>query len=129
MSSKKSSNIPDYDQLSGIITNIKTIAKLSGIILSYLDGRLIVKETDLDYNMEEFIPMVASVLKSADGLGKTIGGRSLQKIIAQLEDISLMILKSDEKNVFLTLIINDSTNVDTILEHINGYFDKINQYC
>ena len=129
MSDKKSSNIPDYDQLTRIITDIKTIAKLSGVILSYLDGRLIVKETDLDYNMEVFIPMVASVLKSADGLGKTIGGRSLQKIIAQLEDISLMILKSNDKNIFLTLIINDNTNMDPLLEQINDYFDKINHFC
>ncbi|MBY8982490.1 MAG: roadblock/LC7 domain-containing protein [Candidatus Lokiarchaeota archaeon] len=129
MSIKKSSEIPKYEKLSKIITEIKNKGNFSGVILSYLDGRLLVKSTIDDYNFEEFIPMIASVLKSADGIGKTIGGRRLQKIIAQLEDISLMILKSKENNVFLTLIIDDETNIDPILENIDEYFKKIYKYC
>ncbi|MBY9008052.1 MAG: hypothetical protein KGD63_15025 [Candidatus Lokiarchaeota archaeon] len=129
MSSNKSQNIPDYEKLSDILIEIKKEGKFSGVFLSYLDGRLLIKETQENYNLKDFIPMIASVLKSADGLGKTIGGRKLNKIIAQLEDISLMILRNNERNMFLTLIINEFSRVNSVLDNINIYFKKINQYC
>ncbi|MBN1214372.1 MAG: hypothetical protein JXA99_02910 [Candidatus Lokiarchaeota archaeon] len=129
MSENKIQNSPNYQKLSKILEEIKKEGNFLGVILSYLDGRLLIKETKEDYNYKELIPMIASVLKSADGLGKTIGDRSLQKIIAQIEDISIMIFKNNEYKVFLTLIIDEFSRVDSFLEKMNVYFDRINDNC
>jgi len=125
MNEKNLSNLSNIDRLSQIIQRLKEKANLSGIILSYRDGRPIVKEIEGVHQIDQFIPLIASALRSAEDLGITVNGSTLHKIIAQLENFSIMILKCSSKNVFLTLIINEASNLKPILENYEELSKKI----
>ena len=68
--------------------------------------------------------MCASVLESAIGLGKTIGDEKIDKIIAELENQTVLVIECDE-NTFLTLLLNEKSKVSQILNEIEKYLRKI----
>ena len=125
MNEKNLSDLSNIDRLTQIIQSLKEKANLSGIILSYRDGRPIVKEIEEVHQIDQFIPLIASALRSAEDLGITVNGSNLHKIIAQLENVSIMILKCSGKDVFLTLIINEDSNLKPILENYEELSKKI----
>lgn len=125
MNDQDPSNFPNIEKLNFIINNIKEQGNLSGVILSHKDGRLIVENTEGRYNFNEFIPLIASALRSAEGIGDCVSGRKVKKIIAQLENISIMILKTKTKNAFLALIINEESFISPILKDLDNLSQKI----
>jgi predicted regulator of Ras-like GTPase activity (Roadblock/LC7/MglB family) len=68
--------------------------------------------------------MCASVLESATDLGRTMGDRKVNKIIAELEEQTIVIIECDEKT-FLVFNINYESNLNIILEKIEVYIRKI----
>jgi len=68
--------------------------------------------------------MCASVLESATGLGRTMGDRKVNKIIAELEGQTIVIIECDEKT-FLVFDINNESNFNIILENLEVYIRKI----
>jgi len=127
MNERNLSDIPNIETLYEIIDDIKKNGNLSGVILSYKDGRLIVENTERNYNFSEFIPLIASALRSAEDMGSCVGDSKFKRIIAQLEKTSIMILKTKTKNAFLALIINEDSFIETILKDFDSLSKEIEQ--
>ncbi|MFX1590279.1 MAG: roadblock/LC7 domain-containing protein [Promethearchaeota archaeon] len=115
------------EMLNQILNELKQKGKLKGVILSYREGGIIAENLSGNYsefNSDEYSSMCASVLESALGLGKTIGGKKFNKIIAELDKDTIILIECDEKT-FLSFILNDNSNINHILDEIEKYIRKI----
>ena len=110
MNSMNHSNFQHLDDLYPILNELKNKANLDGIILAYRDGRIITDIIGTEFNCKKFVSMCASVLESAMGIGETIGNQKINKVIAELEDKTIMIFECDNKT-FLILIINRASDI------------------
>ncbi len=111
-------------QLNLILDEIRQIGKLEGILLTYRDGGLIVENISKDIDRKKFASMCASVLESAEELGRTIDDRNIKKIVTEIDKKSILIIKCDDKT-FLTLIINDESKIGLILDQLETYIQRI----
>ncbi len=107
-----------------LLDEIKEKGNLKNVLLAFRDGGLISEVGDDELDQIQFSAMCASVLKSAEGLGQTIGEEKLGKIIAELEDQSIMIVKCNIK-AFLVLFFKDDSKVEFITNNLDGYIHKI----
>ncbi len=114
-----------------LIDEFKQLANLKGILYAYRDGTLIHQNIEKQFDKKKFAAMCASVLDGAIGIGHTIGERNLDKIITELEvkaesseKQTLMIVKGNEET-FLTLLIDNESKVDFILNNLTEYIHKM----
>ena len=107
-----------------IIDEIKEQGNLHAVLLAFKDGGIISEVGGDDRNSNQFSAMCASVLKSAEGLGQTFGEGTIVKIITELEDQSIIIVKCSEKT-YLVLFFKQGTKVDFITKNLDGYIQKI----
>lgn len=124
MNNEKPPNLPDLENLNRIMVKIKTKGNLAGVLLSYDDGTLVAenleKKAQKEIPLKSFNPMLASVLKSGEKLSQTVGERDLVKIVAQLKNYSIILIKFNDKELFLALLIDHSSKVGSLLDD----FDK-----
>jgi len=112
------------DKLNQLLDDMKKRGNLKGILFSYREGGLITENLEKSVNAEVFSSMCASVLESAIGIRKTMRDGKINKIIAELENLSVIIVECDKKT-FLTLIVNELSKVRPILDDIEKYIRKI----
>ncbi|MFX0026975.1 MAG: hypothetical protein ACFE8M_11245 [Candidatus Hermodarchaeota archaeon] len=115
------------ERLNQILKEIKKKGKFKGVIFSYREGGIIAEnfsEECPEFNSDEYSSMCASVLESALGLGKTIGGKRLNKIIAEQDKDTIILIECDEKT-FFSFILNDNSKINPILDEIEKYIRKI----
>jgi len=112
------------EKLNQTLGELKNKGNLLGVLFAYRNGGLIGKDFKEDIDFDNFTSMCASVLESATGLGRTMGDRKVNKIIAELEGQTIVIIECDEKT-FLVFDINYESNFNIILEKIEGYIRKI----
>ncbi len=124
MSKMDHSNLQKLDQLNLILDEMRQIGKLEGILLTYRDGGLIAENISKDIDGKKFTSMCASVLESAEELGRTIDDRNIKKIVTEIDKKSILIFKCDDKT-FLTLIINDESKIGLILDQLETYIQRI----
>lgn len=127
MSEKELTKAQKLKLLDQILNQIKQEGSLSGVIFSYREGRVIAEnlsDNNPDFDSEEYSSMCASVLESALGLGKTIGGKKFHKVIAELDQNTIILIECDDKT-FLSLVLNDGSKLDSIFEKIENYLKKI----
>jgi predicted regulator of Ras-like GTPase activity (Roadblock/LC7/MglB family) len=121
-------NTPDKrQQLSKILNDLKVEGSFQGVSLSYRNGEPICNifnETLNDIDAPELSSMCASMLEGANNLNKVIGEKGLIKVVAELQTYMLIIIQCD-KNVFLTLIANRNSRVNTVLDSIEKFQKKI----
>jgi predicted regulator of Ras-like GTPase activity (Roadblock/LC7/MglB family) len=117
-------NSQNLDQLNSILDEMKKIGKLEGIIFAYRDGGLIYQNISKDIDEMKFTSMCASVLESAEELGRTIDDKQIKRIITEIEKNSILIFKCDEKT-FLTIIVNDESKIGLILDQLDTYIQRI----
>lgn len=110
--------------LNSILNEMKRLGKLEGLIFANRDGGLITQNVSKNVNIQEISSMCASVLESAENLGQTIRSEKLGKIITELDDKTIIIVKCDE-NTFLTLIINEESKIGLILDQLDKLIKKI----
>ncbi|MFX1411701.1 MAG: roadblock/LC7 domain-containing protein [Promethearchaeota archaeon] len=110
--------------LNSILNEMKRLGKLEGLIFANRDGGLITQNVSKNVNIHEISSMCASVLESAENLGQTIRSEKLGKIITELDDKTIIIVKCDE-NTFLTLIINEESKIGLILDQLDKLIKKI----
>ena len=118
---------PQMEKLKEILQDLKEKGDFIGIILAYREGGCVAENISEEYpnfNSNEFASMCASVLESAIELGKTIGDEKIDKIIAELENQTVLVIECDE-NTFLTLLLNEKSKVTQILNEIEKYLRKI----
>ena len=118
------SNPHKFDEINLILEEIKDKGNLLGTIFADRNGNLISENIGSEFSGKHFSSMCASVLESATGLGQTIGNRKVKKIIAELEEETIILLECNEKT-FLTLIIKDDSTYNVILSHLQDYIQKL----
>ncbi|MFX1313675.1 MAG: roadblock/LC7 domain-containing protein [Promethearchaeota archaeon] len=112
--------------LRQVFDEIKEKGKFLGIVFAYRNGELIFQNIGNNIDSIKFASMCASVLEGATELGQTIGHRKINKIIAELEEKTLIIIECDKKS-FFTLIINKESQVDIILNQLDHYNQLISE--
>jgi len=112
------------EKLNQILDELKNKGNLLGVLFADRNGGLIAKDFKEDINFNNFTSMCASVLESAKDLGRTMGDKKVNKIIAELEGQTIVIIECDEKT-FLVFDINYESNFNIILEKIEVYIRKI----
>ncbi|MFX0042637.1 MAG: roadblock/LC7 domain-containing protein [Candidatus Hodarchaeota archaeon] len=115
---------PNLEKLKLILDEMKNTGNLEGIFLAYRDGGLITENLNKNIDGNKFSSMCASVLESAEELGKTIEDKKIKKIITEIEKRSILIFKCDEK-VFLTVIINEESKIGLIFDQLETYIQQI----
>jgi predicted regulator of Ras-like GTPase activity (Roadblock/LC7/MglB family) len=118
------SNLENRSELFQIINDLKTNGNLDGAIFAYRDGGLIIESLGNNVKSEELVSMCASVLESAVGIGDTIGSQKINKIIAELEEKTILLFECD-KYTFLILIINRESEVSYILNRLDEIIQKM----
>lgn len=115
---------PNTIALRQIFDEIKEKGKFLGVLFAYRNGELIFQNIGDNFDSIQFASMCASVLEGATELGQTIGNRKINKIIAELEEKTIIIIECDEKSFFI-LIVNKESQVDIILNQLNEYIQLI----
>ncbi len=116
---------PNLKEIRQILDQIKDLGKLDGVMLANRDGVLIVENINVRSDYNEFAAMTASVLESAEDMGNTIGINKIGNILAELENQSIIIIKCDNTNTFLTLIFKKESNIERVLQKLDDYCQKI----
>jgi len=112
------------EKLNQILGELKNKGRLLGVLFAYRNGGLIAKDFKEPLDFNKFTSMCASVLESATDLGRTMGDRKVNKIIAELEGQTIVIIECDEK-MFIVFDIDYESNFNIILEKIEVYIRKI----
>ena len=123
MNDIKLSQAQKFKKLELILEEIKNVGKLKGVILSDRDGGLITENVGEDKDYNEFSAMCASVLESAEGLGQNIGGK-VSKIITELDKLTIVIIKCENKT-FLSFLIEKNSQFGLVLKKIPEFTQKI----
>ena len=124
MNHNKPSHPHSIKNVELIVGEIKERGNLHAALLAFKDGGIISEVGGDDRDSNQFSAMCASVLKSAEGLGQTFGEGNVGRIITELEDQSIIIVKCSEKT-YLVLFFKHDTEVDFITKNLDGYIQKI----
>ncbi len=124
MNSMNNSNLQNTSELFQQINDLKSTGNLDGAIFAYRDGSLIIESLGNNVKSKELVSMCASALESAVGIGDAIGSQKINKVIAELEEKSILIFECDN-NTFLILIINRESDVSHILNRLDGIIQKM----
>jgi len=107
-----------------LLDEIKEKGNLKNVLLAFRDGGLISEVGEDGLDRIQFSAMCASVLKSAEGLGQTIGEGKIGKIITELEDLSIIIVACNKK-AYLVLFFKNDSKVEVITDLLDGYIKTI----
>jgi len=112
------------EKINQILNEIKEKGNLLGVLFAYRDGDLISENTGDLIESKSFIAMCASVLGSAESLGNTVGERKVGRLIAELEDQTIMIIGCDD-TTFLALILNRESILGHVFKELDNYIQKL----
>ena len=88
-----------------IIDEIKKIGELKGIVLANRKGDVIVENFELGFEANIYAAMCASVLESAESLGKNIQSQKTGKIVAELMGGQSIVIIECMENFFFSLVL------------------------
>ena len=111
-------------ELNLLLNEMKELGKFRGILLSSRKGRLIAENVGDGVDYSEFAAMCASVLKSTEKLRNNLEANEISRIIAELDNLTIIIAECDEK-MFLTFFIEKDSEVDLIFKELVEYNQKI----
>jgi predicted regulator of Ras-like GTPase activity (Roadblock/LC7/MglB family) len=112
-------------ELTYVLDELKVKGKFTGVLFVKRDGEIISEKIENTINSKELASMCASVLEGASGISNTIENQQVNKIIAELNEETLLISKIN-KDVFLVFILNTQSNSSLIFEDLDMYIQKIN---
>ncbi len=118
------SNSHKFNEVFQLLNEIKDKGNLDGIIFAYRDGEPISENIGDEFNCRKFASMCATVLESAIGIGETIGNQKFKKVIAELEEKTILIFECDNTTFFI-LIINRESNISYIISKLEEIIPKI----
>ncbi|MFW9998803.1 MAG: hypothetical protein ACFE9Q_04530 [Candidatus Hodarchaeota archaeon] len=120
------SNSNKYKEAFQLANEIKNKGNLEGIIFAYRDGVLIYENVGDEFNSKNFTSMCATVLESAVGIGETIGNQKFKKVIAELEEKTILIFECNITTFFI-LILNRESNISYIMNKLEEIIEKVNK--
>ncbi|KKK44346.1 hypothetical protein LCGC14_0603010 [marine sediment metagenome] len=124
MKEKVLENLAPNKELNTNLDDLKEKGKFEGIIVASRSGEVIYKNIENINDIKKFASMCASVLESALGLGKTMGNQMPKKIIAELEEKTILIIEISEKK-FIIFILNSQTKTNLVLNQLDEYLEKL----
>jgi predicted regulator of Ras-like GTPase activity (Roadblock/LC7/MglB family) len=125
MKENSDDNNIDFKELSLILEDLKEHGNLTGVIFTKRNGEVIEEKFAENIDSKILSSMCASVLESAVGLGETVGNQHVVKIIAELEESSIIIVEIKEILSFLILILNKHSDVNVFLKQLDNYIQKL----
>ena len=111
-------------KISLFLDEMKELGKFRGIMLSYRNGGLIAQNIGNNTDFNEFAAMCASVLESAEGLGKSFGAMKLGKITAELGNYTIIIVECNN-DIFLTFILENESQIEHVFRNLTEFSQKI----
>ncbi|MHA1988060.1 MAG: roadblock/LC7 domain-containing protein [Promethearchaeota archaeon] len=118
-------NTDGDSKLTFMLEELKVKGNFEGIIFANRNGEIISDNIGKDTDGIKLTSMCASVFESAVGLGETMGSQKIIKIIAELENNSILMVEIKNKQAFLIFIINDQSNSSFIFEQLEDYTQKL----
>ena len=115
------------EKLKAIFDKMTEEAELGGVLFANREGGIITHNFEKNSELRNFSSMCASVLESAEEMGKIINDKKIDKIVAELDDKTILIIKYDN-SAFLTLIIESFSKIGLIIENLDEYFQQIRNY-
>ena len=128
MKENSDDNNIDSRELSLILEDLKENGKLTGVIFTKRNGEVIAEKFAENIDSKILSSMCASVLESAVRLGETVGNQHAVKIIAELEESSIIIVEIKEKLSFLILILNKRSDANVFLNQLDNYIQKLSSF-
>lgn len=120
-------NSKNVEGIAPIINELRYKGNLTGVLYVKNNGELIDESIEKSIDSKAFASMCASVMESATEIRDTLGEQQINKIIAELDNESIIIIKID-KTTFLVCILNVQSNNTLILEDLDNYIQKIKDY-
>ena len=111
MNDKDPINSQKLEKLKEVLNEMKFKANLGGILFANRNGDIIAYNIKEISEIEKMSSMCASVLESAEEMGKILNDKQINKIIAELDDKAIMLIKCNDKT-FLTLIIENFSKIE-----------------
>jgi len=111
-------------EINLLLNEMKELGKFRGILLSSRQGRLIAENIGDGVDYSEFAAMCASVLKSTESLKSNLDANEIKRIIAELDNLTIIIAECNEK-MFLTFFVEKDSEVDQIFKKLAEYNQKI----
>ncbi|MFX1426860.1 MAG: roadblock/LC7 domain-containing protein [Promethearchaeota archaeon] len=120
-------NSEDSDELTNIINELKTQGNFTGVLYIRRDGEILNESIEKPIDTKAFASMCASVLEGAMELSETMGNQNIRKIIAELNNETIIIIRI-ENSSFLVCILNPQSNSNLLLEDLDRYIQNIMQF-
>ena len=111
-------------ELTHILDDLRSQGNFTGVFLAKRNGELIDENVKKFIDSKELVSMCASVLEGATELSETMENQQVNKIIAELDEETIFIVKVN-KNSFLICILNAQSNSRLIVENLEEYIQKI----
>lgn len=127
MNEKQNDTSLDKNGIIHQLNILKELGHFTGIIFSNRNGELIYQSIQEEFDMFRFTSMCASVLESAVELGSTLGTQKINKIIADFDEVSVLIAEAS-KEAFVIFILNEKSNASIALDNLDKLIEELKSY-
>ncbi|MFX1324916.1 MAG: roadblock/LC7 domain-containing protein [Promethearchaeota archaeon] len=110
----------NYNEIIRVLNNLKEKGDFIGFLLIDRNGEIISENVSVNMDSKKFASMCASVLESALGLGQTVGSQKINKIIAELDEKTVLIIQMNDNKNFISFILGDESNF-SFFEQLESY--------
>ena len=114
------------EKIKSILDEMKEKGDFYGLALLNQEGNPIIDNVEQDFDRDIFAAMNASVMKCAEDLGKVIGDRKVCKIITELHDKMIIIVRCGEEKLLIIFFKKHSIN-GYIIDELHDYVQKISE--
>ncbi|MFX0069983.1 MAG: roadblock/LC7 domain-containing protein [Candidatus Hermodarchaeota archaeon] len=125
MSEDKFSQHYNIKNAKTIIDDIKKVGVLKGIVLANRKGDVIVENFESGFEANKYAAMCASVLESAENLGKNIQSQKTGKIVAELMGGQSIVIIECTENLFFSLALEANSKINDIFSDIGRFCQEI----
>lgn len=115
----------NLEKAKAIINEIKEIGELKGTILANRNGDLIAENLGKEFDTKNFAAMCASVLESAEQLGQDVHDQKIGKIIAELKNGQIIIIRECRSEIFFSFVLEKYSKVEKIFKNLEKFCKEI----
>ncbi len=124
MTEKKPEINKSSKKLVEFLEEIKKRGNFPGVLIVSREGNIVSYDFEEEIDIPIFSAMCASVLESAENLRDMLSENKPPKIITELDDRSIILIRCSNA-LFLVLFINDDSNPDPVLDALDDYINKL----
>ncbi|MFX1236800.1 MAG: roadblock/LC7 domain-containing protein [Promethearchaeota archaeon] len=124
MSNNKTSIQRHAKKLEELLAELKLKGNLIGVMLVSREGNVVSNNFKRDIDKTTFSAMCALAIESADTLRDILSEGTSLKIITELNNCSIILMKCSNA-LFLVFFVGNSSNMDPVIDKIDDYIKKI----